>query len=89
MEGTGGYYDEYSELRAHIVCINRRKGWIHMLLNVLKISQFFKSHLSQHNFAMKSLRSSNQAIFVSKCAMTFVGMVFESSGSILYNPNIT
>ena len=90
MEGTGGYYDEYSELRAHIVCINRRKGWIHTLLNLLKISRFFlKSHFSQHNFAMKSLRSSNQAIFVSKYAMTFVGTVFESSGSILYNSNIT
>ena len=45
VEGTGGYYDEYSELRAHIVCINRRKGWIHTLLNLLKISRcFLKSH---------------------------------------------
>ena len=38
VEGTGGYYDEYSELRAHIVCINRRKGWIHTLVNLLKIN---------------------------------------------------
>ena len=90
MEGTGGYYDEYSELRAHIVCINRRKGWIHTLFNLLKIGRFFKKSLFfQHNFTMRSLRSSNQAIFVSKCAMTFVGTVFESSRSILYNSNIT
>ena len=44
VEGTGGYYDEYSEFRAHIVCINRRKGWIHTLLYLLKISRFQKKN---------------------------------------------
>ena len=42
IEEIGCYYDEYSKLRAHIVRINRRKGWIHMLLDFLKISWFFK-----------------------------------------------
>ena len=60
MEETGGYYDEYSELRAHIVCIHRRKGWIHMLLDLLEIGRFFKkSHFFQHDFVTKSFESSN------------------------------
>ena len=37
IEEIGCYSDEYSELRAHMVCINRRKGWIHMLLDLLNI----------------------------------------------------